>query len=98
MRHAFVLVLCVAGPVRVRAFGTYAMQVSDPATFLRQIVATDPSFETYEITAQLRNTIVARFADAIGQAKIAVLDLHSWEMQPSIDLTPGVDGMAWAHN
>jgi membrane protease subunit (stomatin/prohibitin family) len=63
------------GPVRIRAFGTYAVQVVDPATFLRQLVATDPSFETYEITAQLRNTIVARFTDAIGRAKIAVLDL-----------------------
>jgi membrane protease subunit (stomatin/prohibitin family) len=63
------------GPVRIRAFGTYAMQVSDPATFLRQLVSTDPSFETFEITAQLRNTIVARFADAIGQAHIPVLDL-----------------------
>jgi membrane protease subunit (stomatin/prohibitin family) len=63
------------GPVRVRAFGTYAFQVSDPATFLRQLVATDPSFESYEIATQLRNTIVARFVDAIGQAKIAVLDL-----------------------
>src|SRR5437899_1444520 len=49
------------GPVRVRAFGTYAVQVTDPATFLRQLVATDPSFETYEISNQLRNTIVARF-------------------------------------
>jgi membrane protease subunit (stomatin/prohibitin family) len=63
------------GPVRVRAFGTYAVQVTDPATFLRQLVATDPSFETYEITAQLRNTIVARFTDAIGRAKLPVLDM-----------------------
>jgi membrane protease subunit (stomatin/prohibitin family) len=63
------------GPVRVRAFGTYAMKVKDPAVFLRQLVATDPSFETYEIASQLRNTIVSRFVDAIGQAKIAVLDL-----------------------
>ena len=31
------------GPVRIRAFGTYAMQVSDPGTFLKQLVATDPS-------------------------------------------------------
>jgi YVTN family beta-propeller protein len=30
--------------------------------------------------------------------KIEVLDLKSWQMQPSIDLTPGVDGMAWASN
>ncbi len=63
------------GPVRVRAFGTYAVQVTDPATFLRQLVATDPSFETYEITGQLRNTIVARFTDALGRAKLPVLEL-----------------------
>src|SRR5262252_6915366 len=36
------------GPVRLRAFGTYAVQVADPATFLRQLVATDPSFEAFE--------------------------------------------------
>src|SRR5262245_27098145 len=63
------------GPVRTRAFGTYAFHVSDAALFLRQLVATDPSFETYEIANQLRNTIVSRFADALGQAKIPVLDL-----------------------
>lgn len=63
------------GPVRIRAFGTYAVQVTDPKLFLQQLVATDPSFETYEITGQLRNTIVARFTDAIGRAKLAVLDL-----------------------
>jgi membrane protease subunit (stomatin/prohibitin family) len=63
------------GPVRIRAFGTYTMHVSDPSTFLKQLIATSPTFETYEITGQLRNAIVARFADAIGQAKIPVLDL-----------------------
>jgi membrane protease subunit (stomatin/prohibitin family) len=63
------------GPVRFRAFGTYAMHVQDSAAFLRQLVATDPSFQTYEITNQLRNVIVSRFVDALGQAKIAALDL-----------------------
>jgi hypothetical protein len=32
-------------------------------------------FEAFEISNQLRNTIVSRFVDAMGQAKIAVLDL-----------------------
>ncbi|MGL4553684.1 MAG: SPFH domain-containing protein [Gemmataceae bacterium] len=63
------------GPVRVRAFGTYAIQVSDPKTFLQQLVATDPSFEAFEITGQLRSLIVSRFTDAIGQLKIGVLDM-----------------------
>jgi membrane protease subunit (stomatin/prohibitin family) len=63
------------GPVRLRAFGTYAMHVSEPATFLRQLVATDPSFETYEVTNQLRNVIVSRFVDVVGQVKMPVLEL-----------------------
>ncbi len=63
------------GPVRLRAFGSFAFHVTDPAIFLKQLVVTDPSFETYEISTQLRNTIVARFTDVIGQSKIAVLDL-----------------------
>jgi membrane protease subunit (stomatin/prohibitin family) len=63
------------GPVRLRAFGSYAFKVTDPATFLKELVATDPSFEAYEITAQFRNTIVSRFVDALGSAKIPMLDL-----------------------
>lgn len=63
------------GPVRLRAFGTYAFKVTDPGTFLRELVATDPSFEAYEISAQFRNAIVSRFVDALGSAKIPMLDL-----------------------
>ncbi len=36
------------------------------------------------------------YVSFLTAGKIEVLDLHSWQMQPSIDLTPGVDGMAWA--
>ena len=63
------------GVVRVRAFGSYAFHIGDPATFIKQLVATDPSFETWEISNQLRNVIVSRFVDVIGQAKVPVLDL-----------------------
>ena len=63
------------GAVRLRAFGTYAFHVADPKVFLQQLVATDPLFQTYEISNQLRDTIVSRFSDAIGMAKIPMLDL-----------------------
>src|ERR1051326_1300726 len=63
------------GAIRVRAYGTYAFRVTDPATFLRQLVATDPNLEVFEISNQLRNTIVARFTDAIGQARIPIVDM-----------------------
>lgn len=63
------------GPVRLRAFGNYAFKVIDPGMFLKELVATDPSFEAYEITAQFKNVIVSRFVDVIGNAKIPMLDL-----------------------
>ena len=63
------------GPVRLRAFGSYAFKVTDPGTFLKELVATDPSFELYEISAQFRNVIVSRFIDALGASRIPMLDL-----------------------
>lgn len=63
------------GPVRLRAFGTYAMRVKDPAVFIREIVGTDGNFTAEEITNQLRNVIVSRFADILAESKIPALDL-----------------------
>ncbi len=63
------------GPVRLRAFGTYCMRVKDPATFIREIVGTDGHFTTSEITDQLRNMIITRFTDLLGESKIPILDL-----------------------
>ena len=63
------------GPVRLRAFGNYAFKVTDPGTFLKELVATDPSFELYEISAQFRNVVVSRFIDALGSSKLPMLDL-----------------------
>jgi len=63
------------GPVRLRAFGTYAFQVADPAKLITQIAGTDARFSTDEISEQLRNLIVARFADLLGESKLPILDL-----------------------
>jgi membrane protease subunit (stomatin/prohibitin family) len=63
------------GPVRVRAFGTYVFRVSDPGTFLREIVGTEGHFTTDEVVDQLRNILVARFSDAMASSGIPVLDM-----------------------
>jgi len=63
------------GPIRVRAFGSYAFKVTEPTTFVRELVATDPSFEVFEIAAQFRNVIVSRFVDTVATAKLPILDL-----------------------
>jgi membrane protease subunit (stomatin/prohibitin family) len=63
------------GPIRLRAFGTYAAQVVDPAALLRQLVGTDPDFSTDEIGEYLRQTVVSQLAPALATSKVAALDL-----------------------
>jgi membrane protease subunit (stomatin/prohibitin family) len=63
------------GPVRIRAFGTYSVRVSDPARFLSEIVGTDGEFTMDEISYQIRNIIVQEFSRVVASAGIPVLDM-----------------------
>jgi len=63
------------GPVRLRAFGTFSIKCADPAVLLRNVVGTDGRFSVEEIGEQLRDLVVSRFADVLGESKIAALDL-----------------------
>jgi membrane protease subunit (stomatin/prohibitin family) len=63
------------GMVRLRAFGTYEVRIKDPVVFLKEIVGTDDTFTTDEVSEQLRNILVSKFANMIGTANIPVLDL-----------------------
>lgn len=63
------------GAVRLRAFGSYCVRVTDPGRFMRQICGILPEFRTEDITAQFRNILVSRLADALGELKIPALDL-----------------------
>ncbi len=63
------------GPVRLRSFGTYVVRVSDPAKFIQEIVGTGGHFTLDDISEQLRNLIVSRFADALAESGIPLLDL-----------------------
>ncbi len=63
------------GPVRLRAFGTYSIRVSDAARFLTEIVGTDGEFTMDEISYQIRNIIVSKFSAAIAGSGIPVLDM-----------------------
>ena len=63
------------GMVRLRAFGGYAMRVTDPALLLRELVGTDPQFRTEEVSEYLRQMIVARLSKALATAGVSMLDL-----------------------
>ena len=63
------------GMVRLRAFGTYTMRVTDPGKFMTEIVGTDGDFTTDEIEFQIRNLIVTNFSQIIATSGIPVLDM-----------------------
>ena len=63
------------GAVRVGAYGSYAIQVADPRTFMKEIVGTDGHYTTEEIQNNMRRFLVSSFTVALGKAKIPVLDL-----------------------
>ncbi len=63
------------GPIRLRAHGNYAYRVKDAGKFIKEIAGTDGHFTIDEITDQLRNLIVTRFTDALGESTIPILDL-----------------------
>ncbi|MBF9022538.1 DUF4339 domain-containing protein [Rhodobacterales bacterium FZCC0069] len=63
------------GPIRLRAFGTYTVRVSDAARFMTEIVGTDGEFTTDEISFQIRNIIVQQFSQTVANSAIPVLDM-----------------------
>lgn len=65
------------GMVRLRAFGTYAMAVQDPQLFVNKVVGTQGLYETGQIEDYLRNIIVSRFNDIMGETMTTLLDLPS---------------------
>lgn len=65
------------GMIRLRAFGTYAMHISDAKAFFKAIVGTQGLTTTDDILGQLRSTILSKLSDAIAESHIAALDLAS---------------------
>src|SRR6185436_10933545 len=62
------------GPIRLRAFGIFAVRIADAGKFLREVAGTDSNFEIDEILGQLKRTLVARFTTALGAARVPALD------------------------
>ncbi|MFM7166723.1 MAG: SPFH domain-containing protein [Planctomycetaceae bacterium] len=63
------------GPIRIRAFGTYALRAVDPRALLKELVGTDGSFDAEAISELLRSMIVATFSELLSRAEIPALDM-----------------------
>jgi len=65
------------GLVRLRAFGSYSMQVADPQLFVNKIVGTQGIYDTSRISDFLRAMIVSKLIDLMGETKASLFDLPS---------------------
>jgi Putative virion core protein (lumpy skin disease virus) len=66
------------GPIRLRAFGSYCFKISqDPIKFIKNIAGTDGNFTTEKISDQLRNFVITKFTDYLGESNVTALDLAS---------------------
>jgi excisionase family DNA binding protein len=63
------------GLVRLRAFGTFSLQVQDPALFVNKIVGGQGIYETSQITRFLRGIVVAKMTDLLGELGKGLFDL-----------------------
>jgi membrane protease subunit (stomatin/prohibitin family) len=63
------------GLVRLRAFGVYAMRIVQPLLFVNSLVGTQGAYNTAQAGKYLREIIVSRFNDMIGEILDTVLNL-----------------------
>jgi membrane protease subunit (stomatin/prohibitin family) len=63
------------GMVRMRAFGTYSMQVKDAQLFVNKVVGTQGLYYTNDIDNFLRSMIISNLTDVLGKIGKSIFDL-----------------------
>lgn len=66
------------GLIRLRAFGTFTMQVTQPLLFVNTLVGAQGSFETTQIEDYLREVIVSRLNDFLGETVDSLIHLPKY--------------------
>lgn len=63
------------GLIRLRGFGTYTIKITNPILFLNSIVGRQAMYTTADIHDYLRDVIIARMNDMLGERLDSILDL-----------------------
>ncbi len=63
------------GMVRLRAFGTYSLQISDPMLFVNKIVGSQGLYGTSDVENYLRGILLSKVAESLGDSKLSLFDL-----------------------
>ncbi len=70
--------------VRLRAHGLYTMRINDPQLFVNTVVGTEHLYTTPQIQSWLRDFIVSRFNDTLGEQVDTLLDLPAMYEELSV--------------
>ncbi len=65
------------GAVRMRAYGIYSYRIADPRIFYQKVSGSREVYRVSDLEGQLRNTIVGRMTDTLGNANVNFLDMAS---------------------
>lgn len=76
------------GQVRVRAFGTFDIQIRDFETFFRQYAGSYKTFSVFELQYELRDFIAPKFGEVLAQENISVKDIAGNISEISQKITP----------
>lgn len=79
------------GPIRLRAFGSYAIRVADPGRFMTEIVGTDGDFTQDKIAGQIRNIVVQKVSRVLAGSGIAALDMAANTRELGEIVQKGID-------
>ena len=61
--------------VQLRAFGLYTCRIAEPQLFVNKVVGTESRYDAQSVEVWMRNFIVARFTDTLGEVLESILDL-----------------------
>lgn len=78
------------GQVRVRAFGTFDIQIKDFGTFFRQYAGSYETFTIFELQYELRDFIVPKFGEVLAQENISVKDIAGNITEIGKKITPSL--------
>ena len=74
------------GLIRLRAHGVFNVQIVQPVLFINSLVGTMGNFTTDDISSYLKQVIVSRFNDYLGETLDTILDLAGLFDELSIEL------------
>lgn len=74
------------GLIRLRAHGVFNIQIVQPVLFINSLVGTMGKFSTDDIAGYLKQVIVSRFNDYLGETLDTILDLAGQFDELSIEL------------